>query len=348
MNLCANCGKKIRLGGVKTDDPEILFCTKSCQAKNFLQRLATGLTLTPPSPPLPSSKPAAQEDDFEADLFRPDDRSNGFSVGDLMVIVLGLVWVVGSSALISWICIAISYPFYAQTMWFVIPIGPFLCGLASGIGFWLSLRMFNRLPNKLTYLSALLGGAAAYILIFVVIWLIWEPNGLRIRDHLPFTHFLQIMVENQQVRAARGGPAIELGKWGYARFALNLIGFALGTMASVTIAGSKTFCPECRRYYQTVGNQIRTSNDPELIAATMPSVIEHLVCGRVQDAVELHATLPQGNSGIFSSTISLESCPGCGKHKAGLAATLRHDQGVESLSDFKRESTTPHRVVLPL
>jgi hypothetical protein len=58
---------------------------------------------------------------------------------------------------------------------------------------------------------------------------------------------------------ARGeGEGVDVGKGGYARFAINVVGFVFGVLSTVAIGGGKAYCPTCKRYLKAVGKQTRS------------------------------------------------------------------------------------------
>ena len=191
-----------------------------------------------------------------------------------------------------------------------------------------------------------MGGALAYVAIYFCLWWGLEIEGKLIRDQVGFIDFLRIFLVNQKIQVGRGaGPVVELGNWGYARFGINLVGFALGVVTMVAIAGGKTYCPKCRRYFKTVGTQVRTSIDPQTTAYQLHPVIAGLASGRVQEAVDLHAAsgVP-GTKGYWTSTVVVEGCPGCGRHHATLTATVPGDKGVDHVEGFRFLGTTDRAV----
>jgi hypothetical protein len=227
MAKCAACGKTILMGGVKDQQAGVRYCSANCQFKAFHERLAGALALAAATSPKPlADAPASNqvEDDWENAEF-PGMAEGG---KDLLVILLGLAGAGTVALVIYWLVNLVHYPFHGQTFWFVIPIGAYLCGMAAGIGFWLGLRQLDRLPTFLTYLAAGLGGAASYLIIYLLMWWLAEIPGGMLRDQVGFVDFLQYTLEHQRVRVGRGpGPGFEVGKLGYARFAINVVGYAL-------------------------------------------------------------------------------------------------------------------------
>jgi hypothetical protein len=348
MAECATCRKTILMGGVKDETSELRYCSQECRFNAFYPRLVRALAssvtaLAPPAQTAVAAPTPDREDWENADFpgFADDGK-------DLLVIVSGLGFCAAVAGLIYWLVKFFGYPFHGQTIWFVIPVGAFFCGMVAGIGFWLALRVMNRLPKVSTFMSAAIGGAACYVLIYGLMWWLGEFPGGKVRDHVGFPSFFQVVIEHQQVRFGRGkGPGVELGKWGYPRFAINLLGFALGVVATVAIGGGRAYCSRCKRYLRSVGKQSRSGSDPEAVAAALGPVIAALSAGRLQEALELHAAgEDHGKKGYWNTTIVVEACPGCGMHKATMSATVPGQRGPQAVEGFKYEGTSSGPVQL--
>jgi hypothetical protein len=347
MAKCVVCGKNVLVGGVKEGDAR--FCSQACRGTDFFGRFNTALareaSLNPdPARAVPQSVPASAGAGEEPNV-DPDPLVRG--AGELGIIGIGLFGVFAVVALIWFIYEMVRYPFFSQTFWFVVPIGAFLCGMLAGIGFLLGHRVFNRLPSRVTYLAAGLSGVAGYLLIFGLTWWFTSIGDVKLRDVVGFPQYLQLMVENQSVRFRHGAP-IDLGKWGYPRFAINLVGFAIGVACMVAIAGGKAYCARCRRYLTTVGSQNRTSSDPEAAAAALHPVIAAMKVGRIQDALDRHSTwdAPE-RKGFFTTTIKVEMCSGCGMHLATLSGSSVTDNGNQPVQGFSYQGRTDQRLVVP-
>jgi hypothetical protein len=346
MAKCATCGKTIMLGGSKGSDGR--YCSAACRFQGFFPRFQAALerAATANPDPLPAAAPPPKRIEGGGDEF-------GSSMGDdkaldLVVIVIGVCTAAAVAVLIYWILGKVRYPFHGQTFWFVIPVGAYLCGMVAGAGFWMALRGFDRLPTTATYAAALVGGALAYLFIYVLTWWLMEFQGAKVRDEVGFLQFLQFTLEHQQIRVGRGNaPAFEVGKWGYARFAINVAGFAFGVLTMVAIAGGKAYCPRCKRYLRSVGKQVRSSSDPEAAAAALHPVIVGVLSGRIQEALDLHAVagVPGGKE-YWTTTLAVEACPACGMHVATLSASVPGDQGAQPFQGFVFRGTTEHPVRL--
>ena len=349
MTRCAKCDKRILMGGIKAC--EGTYCTSACAfgdfQPRFLEALAVAAEKTPnPFPnaaPPPKPKPELADWESEATPGMAD------SLKDIIIIAVGLVVMALVVVVIREIHKVVQYPFYAQTFLIVIPFGAGVCGFVAAGGFWYSLRKFERLPNFLTYASAALGGAAGFVMIYFLMWMQLQDQGVRIRDQVGFVDFLHMAIENQAIKIGHGGgKPIELGKAGYVAFVLNVLGFGFGSLAAVSSAGSKTYCKNCRRYFRTVGTQKRSSHDPETTGSSLYPVIVGIQTGRLQEAVDLHAEsgLPDEKA-FWSSTVTLEACPGCGLHKATLTSSIQSGRGPEPVPGFVYIGTVQQRVVLP-
>lgn len=347
MSRCVTCNKKIiAFGGIKDSDSH--YCSSACWFRVFFPKLAAALArlaAANPSPlPAPAGALSSETQAMDASDYPAADDGNG----DLSVILIGSGVSVAVAALIYWLVNLVGYPFHLQSLWFVIPVGAYLCGMVAGVGYWLSLRWFDRRPTGWTYLFAGLGGAFSYVVIYVLMWWMMEFEGTMVREVIGFSDFLQLSIEHQRIRFEHGqAEGFEVGKWGYPKFAINVLGFALGVVSVVAMVGEKPYCPRCRRYLRTVGKQVRSSSDPEATAVALQPTIAGVLSGRIQEAVDRHAGLSMpGARGLFTTTIAVAACPGCGVHLATLTASIQGDQGRQDVEEFTFHGTTSDPVQL--
>lgn len=350
MATCAKCGKNILMGGPKIG--EFRYCSQQCRFQGFFEKLMLAMEKRAASEPPPAPPPVATgaATDRVPDLL---DESNFTSTGedlkDLTIVLFGLGGLVAAAFLIHVLVELVNYPFHNQTFWFVLPIGAFLCGMVAGLGYWVGLRSMDRLPNKWTYFSAIVGGAGSYVLIYFLMWWFFEAKGQKARDQISFLDFLQVVLEHQRVKFGRGkGEGVELGKWGHARFAINIVGYVLGVLATISIGGGKTYCVKCKRYLKTVGSQVRSSDDPEPTGAALHGVVALLVAGHLQEALDAHAASGEpGAKRFWASTIKVERCPGCEEHQAKLSANVLGERGRQEVEGFVFQGKSPRTVRMP-
>jgi hypothetical protein len=341
------------MGGVKIG--EVRYCSAACRFQNFMGRFNAALSATAAAHPhpLPQPAPTPGPTDFPAD----ESDAAGVMEGskELIVDLIGWGVIAVVAAIIYALVKLVNYPFHSQTFWFVIPVGSLLCGMVAGAGFWVALRVLNRRPNAWTYLAAGLGGACGYGLIFFLMWWLTEFQGVKLRDEVKFLDYLELVIEHQRIRMARAqGEGFEVGKWGYARFAINMAGFGLGVIAMVALAGGKTYCPKCRRYLKTLGKQIRSSSDPERHPPYLPplprggtggGVIAGVLSGQLSEALEFHAASGSiGKKEFWSTTLTVEACPGCGIHLGTLTASVPGDNGQQTVDGFVFKGSTDQPV----
>ena len=233
--------KKILVGGVTELDAR--YCNQVCRGNAFFNRfnsvLSSGRCRQTRSASSVTASPTAARK-RQSPTAESDPITEG--AGEIAIIGIGIPVVGAVSALIWFIYEKVNYPFFAQTVWFVIPIGAFLCGMVAGIGFFLG---HPRFQPAASHADVRRGGTGWHRGLRPDFWTELVVHGIRqsvrLRDVVGFSQFLQVMVENQRVQFRHGAP-IDLGKWGYARFVINLAGFALGVVGTVAIAGGKAYC----------------------------------------------------------------------------------------------------------
>ncbi len=352
MAKCTQCNKNYFLGGVK--EGESHYCSQACRSNAFLTRLTNVLgerSRADPEPlksPLPPPRKVDQPPDL--DVFG-EFSSPWENAKDLIIVIAGCSWMLVSSIALFVIDEKTGWSPQGITVDYILPIGAILTGMVSGVGFWLALRWLDRLPTRWTYASAVFAGVIGFVLIYFFGWWFAEDQGMKLRNALGFPEYLRrVLVSQRMVELGGGGnkPGFQLGAWAFPLFALEAAGYVLGGCALIRFAAGKQYCRACKRYFKHLGTQCRSSSDAEAAARELHPVIFGLRSGRVQEAVDLHAVsgVSASKKELFSSTLVVEACPGCGTHMATLSATVRQKNGPTAVGNFTFVGTTHQRVLV--
>jgi hypothetical protein len=333
------------MAGARYEDAH--YCNKLCWARDFSPRFQVALDRAAGDDPGPFPEPHPPSAETESTSGGSDLESSGKDDGEWAVIGLGLAVMAAASVLIGFICARAGYPLFALMGPSVFPSGAWLCGMATGLGFWLTLRRLHRRATLRSSLAAGLAGLAAYLLIAAVAWSSLEDHGKNVRDSTSFIEFLQWRLRLGPRGQIRRDAAFVVSKGGYDALAANLLGFVfgIGTASGLTLAGP--YCSRCRRYLMKAGEQTRRSSDPEASAAALHPIIAAVRAGRVQEALDLHAALDAADrKGVLTTTISVVACPSCGVHTATLVGSYPKNHDVAVAKGFGYEGKTDRQVVI--
>ena len=114
------------------------------------------------------------------------------------------------------------------------------------------------------------------------------------------------------------------GGWGYALYAADCIGFAVGAWFVVRAAGAKPYCQKCGRFMAKLGRVVRSGDDAAAAGATAGAIYEHLGANNAQRAVEtLQSFGSADEKSFFALSLECHGCPMCKDYNAVVATTLK-------------------------
>jgi len=122
-------------------------------------------------------------------------------------------------------------------------------------------------------------------------------------------------------RGQQKGLPVELGNWGYATAALQVIGFALGGVATFAYLVSLPYCERCSKYLKAKAKQIRYV--PENFSETVTGILASIDGDRFQEAFDSHSTFGSDQNpkdGYLRSQLEWKQCPACKINWLGFSA----------------------------
>jgi hypothetical protein len=132
-------------------------------------------------------------------------------------------------------------------LWFIIPAGALILGCIAGAGYGIaSWKTGTRISAAMMPIVLILQ-TGVYLLAHYVRFASFDPP-LVFEDGtlLTFTTYFDYIT---QTMAFEDGEPLEM--WGYAFRALEVVGFAVGSLAGVAIMRGKPYCEACQRYMKT-------------------------------------------------------------------------------------------------
>lgn len=317
MARCAECQKRILHGGIRAGDAHL--CGPACADKALIPAFhaaleAPGPTTTPI--PLPSATRPGPDDSMLV------DREGAkpvlvIAIGIAVALLLSLGLHVAESA-IEWQLRGLSF-------WVVLPVGAVLNGMIISAGFFGAIRLLNVPPRASTYVAASLAAGALCWLTWIASYLtLTDETGTPVRDLLGFGEFMKLIIEESSISLGRsGGSAVTAGKWGYALFAADCVGFMIGAWATVRMAGAKPYCAKCGRFMARIGRVARSSADPTSAGTTLHAMQAHLRANDPSRALEaLGGFGAPDEKAFFGIGIDCHGCPACKDYRAVVTTTL--------------------------
>jgi hypothetical protein len=206
---------------------------------------------------------------------------------------------------------------YGLMLWFVIPAGAILCGVAAASGYMVGARFTGQRPTPALLTIMLLTSLGTYLLIHWLHYHALNPGPAAINEQISFLRYFNLEVTHQSLRTEyRGielGQVDDVGRFGYVIAILQLLGFCSGAFANYVFLKKMDHCVKCDRYFRRKGVQSRKANSEDELDAVVNQVQQMFSTGQIQAALDYHDQSGERASNHLnrSSTMSLKSCPAC-------------------------------------
>ncbi len=224
------------------------------------------------------------------------------------------------------------------SLWFIVPVGAILAGLAAASGYYVTARLTHALPRRGLVLDCLLIALGAWLTLQVLKYraAVFE-DGQPVRDVLGIWDWFRATTEhmslNVSFRGSTGTNTGELGAWGYGRRLLEVAGFSLGGLAICGYLEQLPRCKACERFMKT------TALTKELAPPRFAEVLAE--AGIVLPDLGPRIKAAMGSKTL--ETVQLQQCA-CGRCSARLLEVKLHRSGDKEGIVLPRYTTTPEMV----
>jgi hypothetical protein len=281
----------------------------------------------------------------EAEMSEAVVASGGKSGGStLLTSVFGLTTSILTGLILWFVEQKFGFAFYSWTFWFVIPVGAGIAGFAAASGYYLGAWLFGHRPSRLLLVNILIASVATFFFIHYLSYSTMQIEGKKVSDYISFWEYLNIAIRSASMslrfHARDIGSTGELGAFGYAVAALQILGFAAGGFCVYAYLTTKPFCDKCSRYLSAKGKQIRYSTDSEKLQQAIPHVLGLIAKEDLSTAIEHHRSSPDFGSSSspkgcrLRTLIELRSCKECGLHWLKFTTEQLSDNEWKEISDL--------------
>ncbi len=212
----------------------------------------------------------------------------------------------------------VGMPLYDMSVFIVLPLGALLAGTMAASGYYFGALWIGHKPTKMLFLSI---ASVSVVTFFAIHWFdytLLKVDGRFVREHVPFWAYLKVVLERQEIEMwshhAKVATTGELGLWGYARAAEQIIGFALGGVLAFFLLKARPYCGRCRKYLKSRLSQVRYASEPESVMALAEQVATFFESNRIQEALNLHGNFagPKKRKHThLRSSLERQQCPQC-------------------------------------
>ena len=232
---------------------------------------------------------------------------------DVVLVGLGLSTAILTALVVALVALSVGIAIHLYFVWFVLPAGAFLCGMAAAAGYPLGALVIGRRPGRLAFAGMIVGGPLSFLLIFAFQYVLTTVEGRPVAAEIPFGTFVDSSIRNTGLnyrwRPAKTPP---LGPAGYPFAALSLLGFFVGSAAIRTTPPlRRTACDRCARYMRDRASLSEYVSTPQL-AARFSYARSLLTAGESDSAMELIGSSAETDTN-HRLMLDLKSCDPCGR-----------------------------------
>jgi hypothetical protein len=200
----------------------------------------------------------------------------------------------------------VHFDLLSLSVWVIVPAGALIGGMGAAGGYYLVAKWTQTMPNRGLLFNMVAIGFSTWIMYqWLDYYTLSLEDGTRVRDIASFWEYFRVATEHMQltISARSGAPTGALGTLGYAREALQLLGFSLGGLAIYMYLTDSEVCEKCRKY---------TRNRPLLDAASAESFDTVLNrAGVTMPGIADEASQALGNRALAGIDLLLLQCPAC-------------------------------------
>jgi len=270
----------------------------------------------------PSARSAAAPSTSSAELL----ITAGGIVTSIIVVVANLI-----------VARLLNFDFLSLSFWFVVPVGALLGGFGAAGGYYLVAKWTQTMPNRRLLFDMVVVGLSTWLLYnWLDYYTLVLDDGTRVREVASFWQYFTVTAQHMQLTirtrtSPSGFTTGELGSLGYAREALQALGFMVGGFATYMHLASSEVCDTCRRY--TKVDVLLDSGAPEFFDAIFQAA------GMTLPGVADDAILALGKRRFAGLDLALLECPLCHSKWLRPAVAFRTGDSVDRLR-LRRYSVT--------
>lgn len=146
------------------------------------------------------------------------------------------------------------FDFLSLSFWLVIPAGALMGGFGAASGYYLVAKRTQTMSNRRLLFNMVAVGVSTWVLYqWIDYYMLVLDDGTHVRDIATFWQYFTTATEHMQLTigtrfAPTGITTGDIGKLGYVRESLQLLGFMVGGFATYMYLASSEACQSCRRY----------------------------------------------------------------------------------------------------
>lgn len=256
----------------------------------------------------------------------------------MFALLLGLSTSLAMAVLLSWVGRESGVAFHTYTLWFFIPAGALLSGFLAASGFFAGARLWHCRPSLPLLPTMVLASLGSYVMTHWLDYYYMRVEGIRVADYLSFFEYLRVATPHQSLRVhvagvgMLGGRPMELGMLGYGYSALQVLGFAVGALATFAHLAASPYCDACQRYFSGKLKTVRYWTDRTALQDFVGRFFDLVQAGNVLEAISAHAVEAGAEkfdpkAHFLATAVRMRECRSCGRIHLAFVAQAREPRG---------------------
>jgi hypothetical protein len=141
-------------------------------------------------------------------------------------------------------------------MWFVVPAGAIVAGIAAASGYYFGSLYFHKKPKwPLLLQMVAIAGFAQFLIYYIGYSTLVLDNGGKASDVVPFAQYMEVILTKAHYRLRYGTDTGEIGEAGYWIAVVQFVGFLFGGFAIFFILKAKPVCGVCDLYLRPLAKR---------------------------------------------------------------------------------------------
>ncbi len=243
----------------------------------------------------------------------------------------------------------LDFNIFTLMVWFVVPMGAILCGMAASSGYYYGATLLHARPSVVLFIQMLMVAAFTQGLIYYLEYITWVlPDRTVVSDVITFAEYLDLSLTSATYSmGSSGSPGAELGQLGYWVAGLQLVGFMGGGALIFIFLKGRLMCEACDKYYWSVGSVTKQFDNQESFAKFYDSIYEAIPnATSFSMLLGLQSSSGKTKQGSINHEISLLRCPECGNQVVVESVKVHNGSDWAEVPELKRQTLAPNSVDL--
>lgn len=260
-----------------------------------------------------------------------------------MVSILGLLSFLLTGLIAGLIDFYTGFSLYGFMLYAVFPGGAFACGvIAAGGYFYAAVIKYNQKPFGGIILNIVVSTLIGFLTAYYTPYYLMTIDGDRLKNIISFWAYLDFLIKHMSMESISYTKDIlhttDLSVTnGHVFTAIQLFGFAIGSIIIFIWMGKQPFCKNCSRYIRISINLERYTGDWDLFNEMINNFKKLIEERKYNDAIKYH----EKEMGVYEETeyhylrtkLKAGECVSCGISYIELIASIRERNSWNELHD---------------